>query len=83
MVTVSILVLGTDRRTPLFIAIVGAEIGNHNNDTFTGNTTFTAAIAGRCARGGQVVAFPTAAAAPGGSICVKESLRASGSVYAL
>lgn len=82
MVAVSVVVFSADGRTPDFVSVVGAEVGDHNNNTFAGDTSFTAAVAGRGTGGCQVVAFTAAAATPGGVVGVKEGLGTGGGVDA-
>ena len=64
VVAVAVVVFGADGGAPDFVTVVRAEVGDHDNDAFARNTTFTAAIASRCAGRGQVVAFTAAAATP-------------------
>ena len=50
MIAVSVVVLSADGRTPDFVSVVGAEVSDHNNNTFASDTSFTAAIAGCAGR---------------------------------
>lgn len=52
MVAVSVVVFGTDGRAPDFVSVVGAEVGDHDDDALAGDTSFTAAVAGGGAGGG-------------------------------
>lgn len=52
VVAVSVVVFGADRGAPDFVSIVGAEVGDHDDDAFTGDTSFAAAVAGGGAGGG-------------------------------
>jgi hypothetical protein len=50
VVAVSIVVRGANLRTPLLVAIIGAEIGDHDNDTLPSGPSGATAAAGRIAR---------------------------------
>jgi hypothetical protein len=49
VVAVSIVVCGANLRTPLLIAIIGAEIGDHDDDTLSSGPSSATAAAGRIA----------------------------------
>lgn len=52
MVAVSVVVCGADGRAPDFVSVVGAEVGDHDDDAFAGDTSLTTAVAGGGAGGG-------------------------------
>lgn len=45
MVAVSVVVFGTDGRAPDFVSVVGAEVGDHDDDALAGDTTKATTIA--------------------------------------
>lgn len=83
MVAVTVLVRGTRVGTPLLVAVVGAQVGNHHNDALACHSTCSATGAGGLACGGQLVAFAAASTTPRSTIGVIEGLGASGCVDAI
>lgn len=64
MVAVAVLVSTTDRRAPLRISIVRAQICDHDYDALASNTTQTTGRTRRLSRRSQVVAFAATRATP-------------------
>lgn len=83
MVAVTVLVCGTKVGTPLLIAVVGAQVGNHHNDALAYRSTCSATGARGLACGGQLVAFAAASTAPRSTVGVIEGLGAGGCVDAI
>lgn len=83
MVAVTVLVCRTRVGTPLLVAVVGAQVGNHHNDALACRSTCPATGARGLACGGQLVAFAAASTTPRSTVGVIEGLGAGSSVDAI
>lgn len=76
VVAVPVLVGGARVGTPLLIAIVRTQVGDHHNDALSGYAAGAAVFARRFAGGSKFITFTTAGATPVGTRGVEECLRA-------
>jgi hypothetical protein len=74
MVAVSIIVGPADSGAPLRIAVIRAQICDHDNDAFACSSTCTATVAGWASSGRQVITLATSSTAPGSASGIIERL---------